>query len=64
MELKLKNGLLFPPCLNDAINRRFGRDTVGLAAGSWRPDPQWGMRQEHLSRRYTTSIDDLPCAIC
>jgi DNA polymerase V len=48
----------------DAINRRFGRQTIGLAASGWRSKPQWGMRQVHLSRHYTTSLDDLPQAIC
>jgi DNA polymerase V len=48
----------------DAINRRFGQDSIGLAASGWRQKPQWGMRQEHLSRHYTTSIKDLPLATC
>jgi DNA polymerase V len=48
----------------DAINRRYGSHAVGLAASGWRAKPQWAMRQENLSRRYTTSFDELPLVIC
>jgi DNA polymerase V len=48
----------------DAINRRFGRGTVGLAASGWRKSAPWGMRQNYLSRNYTTSFRDLPHAVC
>ncbi|MDR1709121.1 MAG: Y-family DNA polymerase [Candidatus Accumulibacter sp.] len=48
----------------DAINRRFGRGTVGLAASGWRKHASWGMRQDHLSRHFSTSFRDLPGAAC
>jgi DNA polymerase V len=48
----------------DAINQRYGSHAVGLAASGWRAKPQWAMRQENLSRHYTTSFDELPRAIC
>ena len=48
----------------DAINRRFGRGTVGLAATGWKAVPKWGMRQQSLSPRFTTSWRDLPSASC
>lgn len=48
----------------DGINRRFGGRVIGPAATGWRARPAWGMRQESLSRRFTTSIADLPHAFC
>lgn len=48
----------------DAINRRFGRNTLGLAATGWQPHPDWGMRQQHLSPCYTTCVRDLPRVGC
>jgi DNA polymerase V len=42
----------------DAINRRFGRDTIRLAAtGLKRP---WAMRQKSRSPRYTTHWEEIP----
>jgi DNA polymerase V len=48
----------------DAINRRFGRGTVGVGATGWRSKPDWAMRQHHLSPRYTTAVSDLPRVSC
>lgn len=48
----------------DAINRRYGRGTVGLGATGWRVRPQWGMRQAKLSPHFTTSLRDLPRVRC
>ncbi len=48
----------------DQINRRWGRGTIGMAASGWATRPQWAMRQRHLSRRWTTSIAELPVARC
>jgi len=48
----------------DAINRRFGRNTLGLAATGWRERPDWGMRQLQLSPCYTTKTSDLPRVRC
>jgi len=42
----------------DAINRKFGRDTViHLAEGLAKP---WAMKRDHLSPNYTTKWDQLP----
>lgn len=48
----------------DRINRRFGRGSVGLGATGWQVKPGWGMRQQQLSRCYTTRLSDLPRAVC
>ena len=41
----------------DAINRRFGRDTVKL--GSLGIRPKWSLRREMLSPCYSTDWNDL-----
>ena len=52
----------------DRANARFGRGALGLASSAWRPHtgalqkPVWGMNQAALSRRYTTSWDELAVA--
>ena len=43
----------------DAINRRFGRGTVRLAAEGTGERP-WLTRRQRLSPRYTTRLDELP----
>ncbi len=44
----------------DAINARFGRDTIHLAATGVTQRPQrWRMRQAHRSPRYTTQWGEL-----
>ncbi len=48
----------------DAINRKFGRGTAGLAATGWQSKPEWRMRQLMLSPNYTTSVHELPRARC
>lgn len=48
----------------DQINRKFGRGVAGLGASGWNPQPLWGMRQQMLSPCYTTSVRDLPRALC
>jgi len=41
----------------DLLNRKFGRDTIKLAAqGSGK---EWKLRQEKLSKGYTTDINDI-----
>ncbi|MFM7394915.1 MAG: Y-family DNA polymerase [Cyanobium sp.] len=42
----------------DALNHRFGRDTVQWAACGLRPG--WTMRRSRLSRAATTRIEDIP----
>ncbi|MEO6353030.1 MAG: Y-family DNA polymerase [Burkholderiaceae bacterium] len=47
----------------DALNQRFGRSTVGIAsAGLPKSNRVWRMKQERLSRHYTTSWTGLPIA--
>lgn len=41
----------------DAINGRRGRGTMRLA--SVPTDPDWGMRREMMSQRFTTRVDQL-----
>lgn len=48
----------------DAINRKFGRGTVGFAAGGWKTAPAWGMRQMNVSPCFTTKWSELPKAGC
>ena len=47
----------------DAINGRFGRDTIIFGAQGM-GDAPWHMRQEHRSPRMTTCWDELPLARC
>ncbi len=44
----------------DHLNTVYGRDTVTWAASGLGPQ-QWHMRQNHVSPRYTTAWDELPC---
>ncbi len=44
----------------DEINRRFGRDTIRVGATG--VERAWSMQRSKLSRRYTTSWDELPVA--
>lgn len=48
----------------DAINRKFGRGTVGLAASGWKSTPAWGMRQRNVSPHFTTRWTHIPLALC
>ena len=43
--------------VSDYLNMRFGRDTVKL--GSQGSKKEWSLRQENLSKRYTTNWDEL-----
>ncbi len=45
----------------DRVNKRYGRDTIRIGlTGS--PQVDWEMRRKFLSRRFTTSWDELPTA--
>ena len=48
----------------DAINRRFGRGTMGMASSTRPSHPHWQARRSHLSRRFTTCLDELPGVQC
>lgn len=41
----------------DKINRKHGRDTVRMAASGY--ERTWTMKQEHLSKNYTTKLTDV-----
>jgi len=41
----------------DSINERWGRGTLRLASVPTNPD--WGMRREMMSQRFTTRVDQL-----
>ena len=43
----------------DAVNARFGKQTMVLAGAGLGKDQSWRMKQEHLSSRYTTRWDEL-----
>ncbi|MDP2186420.1 MAG: Y-family DNA polymerase [Xanthomonadales bacterium] len=43
----------------DQVNQKYGRGTLGFAMSGWRRTPQWGMRQENLSKAFTTKWDQL-----
>ena len=45
----------------DALNSRFGRDTVHVGSASRQRAPSdWAMRQERLTPQYTTKWSDMP----
>ncbi|WP_415853498.1 Y-family DNA polymerase [Sinomonas sp. G460-2] len=45
--------------LIDQIQKRIGKDMLGLGHGGLRPGPQWRMRRDMLSPRATTHWDEL-----
>jgi DNA polymerase V len=47
-------------CAVDALNRRYGRDTVRLAGSGI--DREWRMRRTNVSPRYTTRWDEIAIA--
>jgi len=46
----------------DAVNRRYGRGTLGLASQGI--NPKWKMAREKMSPRYTTQWAELPKVRC
>lgn len=48
--------------LIDSVSQRYGKDSVGLGYAGLRPGPDWAMKRNHLSRRYTTNWNELPVA--
>jgi DNA polymerase V len=46
----------------DAVNKRYGRQTLALAAAGI--DPPWSMKRDFMSPRYTTRWTDLPVIRC
>ena len=67
LELRVVQGGLFDPPDTvrsrarmraiDALNRRFGRDTVSFAAAGYRR--AWGLRRDFISPRFTTNWGEL-----
>ena len=47
-------------CLMDRVNQRYGRDTVRIASMGVSDDAAWHMSCSRRTRRYTTSLDELP----
>ncbi|WP_340105569.1 Y-family DNA polymerase [Rhodohalobacter sp. 8-1] len=43
----------------DAVNARYGKQTMGVAGAGVGENQSWRMKQEHLSSRYTTRWDEL-----
>ena len=41
----------------DEINRKNGFNTVRLAVQGY--DMKWGLKREHVSKRFTTNINDI-----
>jgi len=48
----------------DQVNRRFGRNTLGIGATGWKKVPAWRMRQNALSALSTTKASALPIVRC
>jgi DNA polymerase V len=46
--------------LLEDITRRYGRGSIGLGHGGIRGGPDWTMKRDMLSPRYTTHWDELP----
>lgn len=46
--------------LVEEISRRYGRGSIGLGHGGIRGGPDWTMKRDMLSPRYTTHWDELP----
>lgn len=48
--------------LIEDVSKKFGRGSVGLGRAGVRGGPDWSMKREMLSPRYTTHWDELPIA--
>ncbi|MFF2243737.1 Y-family DNA polymerase [Arthrobacter sp. NPDC058130] len=46
--------------LLEDVTRRYGRGSIGLGHGGIRGGPDWSMKRDMLSPRYTTHWDELP----
>ena len=43
----------------DAVNARYGKQTMSIAGAGVGDDQSWRMKQEHLSSRYTTRWNEI-----
>ncbi|PRA03052.1 DNA polymerase V subunit UmuC [Arthrobacter sp. MYb229] len=41
------------------VSQRFGAKAIGLGRAGIAKDPEWSMKREHMSQRYTTDWDEL-----
>ncbi|MCZ4142511.1 hypothetical protein BZG17_32480, partial [Escherichia coli] len=41
------------------ISLRFGAKSIGLGHAGLARSPEWSMKREHISQRYTTDWDEL-----
>lgn len=48
--------------LLDSVAKKYGRGSIGLGAAGVKGGPDWTMKREMLSPRYTTHWDELPVA--
>lgn len=48
--------------LLEDVTKKCGRGSIGVGAGGFEGGPDWSMKREMLSRRYTTHWDELPTA--
>ncbi|MDQ0850376.1 DNA polymerase V [Arthrobacter sp. B3I9] len=46
--------------LLEEVGRRYGRESIGLGRAGMRGGPDWSMKRDMLSPRYTTHWDELP----
>jgi DNA polymerase V len=46
--------------LLEEVGRRYGRESIGLGRAGIRGGPDWSMKRDMLSPRYTTHWDELP----
>jgi DNA polymerase V len=46
--------------LLEDVSRRYGQGSIGLGQSGIRGGPDWSMKREMLSPRYTTRWDELP----
>lgn len=49
------------PLLEDG-SKKYGRGSIGLGAAGVKGGPDWYMKRDMLSPRYTTHWDELPVA--
>ncbi|MDJ0315773.1 Y-family DNA polymerase [Arthrobacter antibioticus] len=48
--------------LLENVTKKYGRGSIGLGAGGVKGGPDWSMKRDMLSPRYTTHWDELPIA--
>lgn len=48
--------------LLEEVSKKYGRGSIGLGAAGVKGGPDWSMKREMLSPRYTTHWDELPIA--